>query len=63
MNSKVGGPSLPQVETFLSQIRGHFNKNTRSCVENESCCPRTVNISNVNFTSYIYIYIYSIMHV
>ena len=27
----------------------HFPKNTRSCVENECCCPRTVNMSNVNF--------------
>ena len=38
---------------FLSQNRWHFHKNTRSCVENECCCPRTVNISNVNFTSKI----------
>ena len=30
-----------------------FHKNTRSCAENECCCPRTVNISNVNFTSKI----------
>ena len=29
----------------------HFHKNTRSCVENECCCPRTVNISNVNFSN------------
>ena len=33
----------------------HFRKNIRSCAENECCCPRTVNISNVNFTSKIYI--------
>ena len=38
---------------FLSQKLWHFPKNTRSCVENECCCPRTVNISNVNFTSKI----------
>ena len=35
---------------FLSQKFWHFHKNTRSCVENECCCPRTVNISNVKFT-------------
>ena len=35
---------------FLSQKLWHFHKNTRSCVENEFCCPGTVNISNVNFT-------------
>ena len=50
MNPKVGGSSPPQVETF-SVSKTHFHKNTRSCVENECCCPRTVNISNVNFTS------------
>ena len=33
-----------------SQKLWHFHKNIRSCVENEWCCPRTVNISNVNFT-------------
>ena len=26
-----------------------FHKNTRSFFENECCCPRTVNISNVNY--------------
>ena len=36
---------------FLSQKLWHFHKNIRSCVENEWCCPRTVNISNVNLTS------------
>ena len=39
---------------FLSQKLWHFHKNTSSCVENECCCPRTVNISNVNFTSKTY---------
>ena len=38
---------------FLSQKLWHFHKNIRSCVENEFCCQRTVNISNVNFTSKI----------
>ena len=38
---------------FLSQKLWHFHKNTRSCVENECCCPRTVNISNVNFTLFL----------
>ena len=36
---------------FLSQKLWHFHKNIRSCVENECWCPRTVYISNVNFTS------------
>ena len=36
---------------FLSQKHWHFHKNIRSCVKNECCCPRTVNISNVKFTS------------
>ena len=35
---------------FLSLKRWHFHKNTRSCVENECCYPRTISISNVNFT-------------
>ena len=39
---------------FLSQKLWHFLKNTRSCVKNECCCPRTVSISNVNFTLKIY---------
>ena len=38
---------------FLPQKLWHFHKNTRSCVENECCCPCTVKISNVNFTSNI----------
>ena len=38
---------------FLSQKLWHFPKNTRPYVENEWFCPRTVNISNVNFTSKI----------
>ena len=45
----VGGLSPPQVDTFsVSKLR-YFPKNTRSCVENECCCPRTVKIPNVNF--------------
>ena len=40
---------------FLSQKLRHFHENIRSCVENECCFPRTVNISNINFTSkYLY---------
>ena len=35
---------------FLSQKLWHFHRNTRSFVKNKCCCPRTVNISNVNFT-------------
>ena len=38
---------------FLSQKLWYFHKNTRWCVENECCCPCTVNISNVYFTSKI----------
>ena len=53
MNPTVGGSSPPQVETFSVSKLWHFHKNTRSCVENECCCPRAVNISNVNFTSKI----------
>ena len=52
-NPKVGGSSPPQVETFFSQRHLHSHKSTRSCVNNECCCPRTVNISNINFTSKI----------
>ena len=36
---------------FLSQKLWHFYKNIHWCVEYECCCPRTVNNSNVNFTS------------
>ena len=43
--------------TFSVSKLWHFHKNIRLCVENECCCPRTVSILNVNFTSkYIYIY-------
>ena len=53
-------PLQPYIYTwsrhFLSQKLWQFHKNTRSCVENECCCPRTVNISNVNFTSKISIH-------
>ena len=41
---------------FLSQKLWHFRKNTRSCVENECCCPCTVTISSVDFTSTIKLY-------
>ena len=51
MNPKVGVrfPGL-RSRHFLSQNLWHFHKSTRSCVKNECCCPRRVNISNVNFT-------------
>ena len=42
---------------FLSLHFRHFHKNIRSWVENECCCPRTLNIPNVNFTSKMAIYI------
>ena len=35
---------------FLPQKLWHFHKIHHSCVANECCCPRTFNISNVNFT-------------
>ena len=35
---------------FLSRKLWHFHKNIRSCVETKCCCPRTLNISNINFT-------------
>ena len=53
MNPKVGGSSPLRSRHFLSQWLWHFYKNTRSCVKNECCCPRTVNISNDNFSSKI----------
>ena len=39
MNPKVGGSSRLRSRHFLSQKLWHFHKNTRSCVENECCCP------------------------
>ena len=50
MNPKVGVRVPPRSSHFLSQKLWHFHKNIRSCVENEYCCQRTVNSSNVNFT-------------
>ena len=35
---------------FLSKKLWHFHKNIRLCVKNECCCPRTVNLSSINFT-------------
>ena len=49
MNPKVVGSSSPQVVTF-SQKHWHFDKNTRSYVQNECCCPPTVDIVDVKFT-------------
>ena len=37
-------------DIFCLKKPWNFPKNTRPCVENECCCPRTVNISNVNLT-------------
>ena len=54
MNPKVGGSSPPQVEAFSVSKLWHFHKNTCLCVENECCYPRTINISNANFTSKIF---------
>ena len=52
MNPKVGGYPL-RSRYFLSKKVWHFHKTIRSCVENDCCCPRTVNICNVNSTSKI----------
>ena len=49
MDPKGGGSNPPQVETFSVSKILTLCKNIRSYVENECCCPRTVNISNVNF--------------
>ena len=38
------------IYTLPTQKLWHFHKNIRLCVENECCCPRTVNIMNVGFT-------------
>ena len=55
MNPKVGGSSPPQGETFSVSKTLTLSQKHCSCVENECCCPGTVNISNVNFASkYIY---------
>ena len=53
-NPKVGVRVPLRSRHFLSQTLWYFHKNIRSCVENESCCPRTVNILNVNFTPKIF---------
>ena len=57
INLKVGGSSPPELRSrhFLSHKLWHFHKNTRSCVKNECCCPRTVIIWNVDLTSNLYI--------
>ena len=45
-------PVQPLTKIFQKQqyFRSIAHQRIRSCVENEWCCPRTVNISNVNFT-------------
>ena len=53
MNPKVGVRVPLRSRHFLFQKLWHFHKNICSCVENEYCCPNTVNISNDNFTSKI----------
>ena len=41
---RLGVRVPPRLRHFLSQKLWDFHKNTRLCVENECCCPRTVNI-------------------
>ena len=50
---KIGGLSPPHVEIFLVFKTSTITNNIRSWVENECCCLRTVNLSNVNFTTKI----------
>ena len=42
---------------FLSLKRRHFEKSFRSWVENEGYCARAVNISNIDFTTYMYTFL------
>ena len=58
MNPKVRGfESLSCRDIFCLK---NLHRNIRSCVENECCCLRPVNISDVNFTLRINTYIYII---
>ena len=50
MNLKVGVRVPLRSRHFLSLNLRHFQKNIPSWVENECCCSRTINISNVNYT-------------
>ena len=53
MNPKDGVRVPLRSRHFLSQNLRSFHKHISSCVENECCCSRTVNISKVNFTTKI----------
>ena len=53
MNPKVLGSNLPQNEPFSVYKLRHFQKNIRSLVKNERCCPRTVNISLFHYLRHI----------
>ena len=44
----------PQVETFSVSKLCHFHKNVCSSVAHECCCPRTVNILNVEHFWWLY---------
>ena len=50
---RLGVPVPCRSRHFRFPKLRHFHKNIHACVENESCCPRTVNISNVDFTTKI----------
>ena len=50
---RLGGSSPPQVETFSVSKALTLSQEQLLCVENECCGPRTVNISNVNFTRFV----------
>ena len=52
---RFGSLRLSRVKTFLSQNLRHFYNNIHSWIKNNGCCPRTVDISNVDFTTkYLY---------
>ena len=55
LKNRLGVPVPLRSRHFLSQKLWLFHKNIHSCVENECCFPCTVNISNVSFTSNIYL--------
>ena len=57
MNPKIGGSSPPQVETFSDSKTWTFSQE-HPFVCRKCCFPRTVNISNVKFTSKQKIYLY-----
>ena len=63
MSPKVGGFESPSGRDNFCLKNWHFHKNSRSCVENECCCPRTVIYLKTTHThTNIYIYILSTIY-